>query len=84
MLNNTVTKKILIDILYVPKLQKNLFLIGKAISQNLKFNFQQNKAIFFSKSKLILTATKKNSFYYINEIITILQVNLSITNNKNI
>ena len=64
--NDNAIKGLLTDVLYVPEIRKNLFSIGKAISQNLELTFQQNEATFFSKGLPIMTVTKRNTLYYIN------------------
>ena len=55
---NRQTKGTLTDVLYVLKLRKNLFSIGKAISKDLTLQFQQNKATIFNQCKPVMTATK--------------------------
>jgi hypothetical protein len=70
MVNDNAEKGLLTDVLYVPEIGKNLFSIGKAITQDLELNFHRNEATFYIKGLPVMTATKRNSLYYINGIAT--------------
>ena len=67
--HNETVNGVLTDVLYVPEICKNLFSIGKAISQNMTLSIQQNEATFYHNGKPVMTATKTGSLFYINRTI---------------
>jgi hypothetical protein len=73
-MNGTLT-----DVLYVPKLRKNLFSIGKAISKDLTLQIQQNEATIYNRRKPVMQATKRNSLYFINGHAISHQANVTTT-----
>jgi hypothetical protein len=64
--NGKQTKGILTDVLYVPRLRKNLFSVSKAMAKGLTLNLQGDNATFYNNAKPVMTATRRNHLYYID------------------
>src|SRR3954469_16406153 len=77
--NNKTINGTLTNVLHVPDISKNLFSIGKALTQGLTLQFQPNVATFYNKDKPVMTATRQGNMYYVNGTTTY-QANTAIDN----